>query len=72
MFLNRNKGENEVRTSSRIFQVGRDHMTKCSFQLRGNEEFIKVLESKREKKEKGKAWYNQQREIGIRSEMDTG
>ena len=53
-------------------KVGRDHMTKCSFQLRGNEEFINALESKREKKEKGKARYNQQREIGIRSEMKTG
>lgn len=47
-------------------------MTKCSFQLKGHEEFINVLERKREKKEKGKAQYNQQREIGVRSEMETG
>lgn len=26
-------------------KVVKDHMTKCSFQLRGHEEFINVLES---------------------------
>lgn len=33
-------------------KVGKDRMTKCSFQLRGHEEFINVLETKKEKQKR--------------------
>lgn len=52
-------------------KVGKNRMTKYSFQLRGHEEFINVLETKKEKKKREQHGVINEREAGIRSEMET-